>query len=170
MIADPEQTLEELRRLRSAVIDASTAIYSHDAGFLSAAAVALRLTTTREVFAEVGRGERGFALPEGIRVGSVDEGAQVPPVGSAADRGVLTVAIQTRRALLSDDRKLLMAADRLRHPYYNALCLLELLLERGTLSETQHQACWDHLVEHARYSGPVLKAGRALHMAVVKQL
>ncbi len=170
MIADPEQTLEELRRLRFAVIDASTAIYSHNAGFLSAAAAALRLTTTGEVCEEVGRGSNGFALPEGIQVGSVDEGAQVPPVGSAADRGVLAVAIKTRRALLSDDRKLLMAADRLRLPYYNALCIVELLLLRGALSETQHQTCWNHLMEHAHYSGPVLKAGRALHTAVVKQL
>lgn len=163
MIDDPELTADQILALRRAVIDSSTLIYLHAAGVLDHINGVLQLETTAGVADEVSRPPAGFTLPEWISIATGSSGVTV-------DQSVLERALERGTALLSDDRKLLMAADDAKIPYYNAACVLQLLLLRRRLTIDSHDAAWARMMAAARYSPPVLAAARALHWEARKRL
>jgi hypothetical protein len=144
------QAVDGLRRLRRACIDASTIIYAHKAGFLRAAAEALDLMSTERVLSEA-----GYQEP---LIRPVREGPDMDRL--SADEGLVAVALDLGVPVISDDKRILIAAKAGGLDRFNAVMVLHLLYLRGRISIREHAECQQSLREFAWYSGWIWEFGR----------
>ncbi len=87
----------------------------------------------------------------------------------STDALVLEAARANRLPLLSEDRKILLKAELLGLPYYNALMMLEFLFYRRVLSNDSYGMNRNGLLGQARYSNAVLRYVEALHTFILKE-
>jgi hypothetical protein len=84
-----------------------------------------------------------------------------------ADALVVTLALEARLPIISEDRKLLLAADRASLRYYNSLIVLGMLLLRGVITAVGFDSMRERLLEVAHYSRRVLAYGDDLAQLIL---
>ena len=149
MVSDPDPALiiSELKIFQGGVADTSTLIYMEGIELLELCSRTFRLLVIPEVIAEFGR-----PLPECTLCGGGSIGN--------ADRSVVRLALERGVPVLSEDKALLMSADRLGLPYYNSLMIVLALLFQKKLGLDAYHRAYNELVGIARYSPAVLQVGR----------
>ncbi len=150
-----EHTVKQFAKLTHAAIDASSMIYLQKLGLLRELSTTILLGTTADVWAET-----NFA-PSDLRVRIF-----TMPVVLSPDEQILHLATSNNWALISEDRKLLLKAKKLRTPYFNALMMIHLLFFKGRLSENLLQEKIDVLKKIARYGTEIWDYGNKLFGAL----
>ncbi len=113
--------IEQLRHLQEAVVDASSVIYMQKAGFLEPAAQILRFHSPLSVAKETGYRD----LP--IEIHECNTNIDSP------DAQILYLARTFSFPVVSEDKKVLLTASKHGLPYYNALMILNYLLDKNHL-------------------------------------
>jgi len=152
---DPNTTLCELVRLKTALIDTSSIIYIQKAGYFDVLARVIQLYTIPEVIAETKTQVAGVKL--------------IHPCGSsstATDQKLISCALKNKLAMLSEDKRILRAMGRAGAPYYNALIMLNFLLFSQKIDDDGYRRYYSALEDIARYSETVWKFGRDIYTAV----
>ncbi len=135
-----EQVFERLNRLKAAVIDSSSIIYIQKAGFLHELAAAVKLLTIPQVIEETGMSD----LPVEVIEPSGD-------LGKETDRLLFSAAMEFNRAMISEDRAILLTCRAHGIEYYNAYNMLILLRLRGAIDAAQFTRFEDELLAVAHY-------------------
>lgn len=149
--------------MESAVTDTSSLILLEKSGLLPPLSRLLRLVTVYQVWEEYEAGSDNGKFPAGI---DLIEG----PNEAGADEGVLLAARRKGLPLLSEDRKLLLRAEKAGIPYYNALMMLEFVLSRGGMDPADYENRKTRLLASARYSPRVRAYTERLHWEVRKRI
>lgn len=181
MTDDPAASIDELSTLRRAAIDTSSIICMHAARrfaadrsedetptMLELVAGAIRLVTTRAVSDELRRGSSPIELPASVAI--IESVPTTTRVGSQTDTEILAVAARRHCALITEDRRLIIAAEDDGVQTANAAWLLEMLLLRQIIDVDEHARLRDQLQDTARYSRWVRGAAEALHWEVRKSI
>jgi hypothetical protein len=165
MDKEMEDILARFKALDSAVIDASSMIYMHKAGFLEILSRTIRLCSLPEIMAETGY--EGLAVthvgrpPDDLNNDRTDD--------LTNDQRLVRCALEQGLPLISEDRQLLMQMKREEHPYYNALMMLHFLLFRARVSKAEHARYLEHLLKTAWYGSRVLEKGAFLLEIILAQ-
>lgn len=143
-------------RLKQALIDTSSIIYTQKAGYFVVLGKTIQLYTIPEVISEI------KIVVAGVRV--------IRPPGSpslSTDRKLVACALENRMALISEDQRVLSALQRAQAPYYNALMMLNLLLYSRKIDDDGYRHYLRALKDIARYSDAVWEFGQQIYAAVV---
>lgn len=152
-----ENVTTELLLLRSAAIDASSIIYLNKARTIEKLCTSLDLITVPQVIDETGYSDSPYTVWRSAATGSL-----------GADQAILECARACRVPLVSEDRKLLLLAERHGIPFYNALIMLLLLFARGILGVSDYRNSVDLLLTFARYNRRVIDYGERLFSHILK--
>ena len=155
------RVLDELESLSRCMADSSSLIYLQKAGLLGRVAAALSLSTIPEVLTET-----GMTDPDTVPLQVCDHGFR----GMPTDEVLVAVCAQSVIPLLSEDRKLLLRAERLGVTYYNSLMIVACLEYRGLIGEQEADDAVVALTEVARYGPRVLAYVRDLRSFIRKNL
>ncbi len=153
---DPEAFVRRAAGFRALAVDASSLIVLADIGLLDAAHRTWRLHTVPAVAAEAGAASRDVAL-----LPAVDT-----PAGN--DQALLTAALRAGLPLLTEDRRLLIAAEEADLDCFDVLVALELLLAAGTLDPERHQTARAGLLARNDYRPYRLVWAEAVGCAAAK--
>ncbi|MBF9014428.1 MULTISPECIES: hypothetical protein [unclassified Oceanispirochaeta] len=137
-------------------IDASSMIYHLRIGLLGSLAAEVELISTPQVLEEVGWPH----LP--VRA------VQLENNDITNDDSLLLLAQIHRVPLLSEDRKLLMKADKLGLEYFNTLMMLNYLFMKGRVEDEDYPKILESLSEYAHYSTQVLEYGSTVYEEIKK--
>ncbi len=153
-----EQSLRQSAELRHVAIDASSMIYLHKLGLLRELGATLLLGTTADVWAET-----SFT--------SSDVAIQIfpAPPASSPDEQLLHLAISNKWAMLSEDKKLLLRAQKGGIPYFNTLMMILFLFFKGRVSEDSVRVNIASLKKIARYGPEIWNYGNRLFLQLQKQ-
>jgi hypothetical protein len=143
-----ERVVRELDTIRAVAIDTSSIIYLTKSALFEMLAETVELFTTAQVVTETGHFLRSVEVVE--------------IAADNADDSILELAALRHIPLVSEDRKLLLRAERAGMRYYNALIMLSLLILRGVLSEAESGVSRERLLSVARYSNRVRAFGNDL--------
>jgi hypothetical protein len=157
---DSEAFAERALRFTTLLADASSLIVLSDIGALAAACRAWRVVTIRAAAAEAGASANGVSLIDG----EVDGAA--PAVST--DRALVESAAKARLPLLSEDKKVLMAAEERGLDCFDVLIALELLSANGTLAPEQYADVRARLLERNTYRGDRLSWAQSVGAAASK--
>lgn len=140
--------------LKEASVDASSIIYMLKCGLLGKTAAHIKLYCSPPVAAETGW--------PGLPV------TQVMPKGrfSTNDESVVLLGEEMNIPVISEDKKLLMAAERKGLRYFNTLMILNWLLLDSAVSEEEYLEYRAELVKVARYSNRVLEYAEEIHKKI----
>jgi hypothetical protein len=150
-------TAGELRdafdKLDEAVIDACSIIYLLKTGVFESLAVRLNLITTDDVYAETGWPLDGNKprLPLSLFPAS--------PQARSNDHGLFLLAQERHLPLISEDKEVLILAQKAELPYYNSLMLLLYLYHKGILNEEEFLLYRERLLGEAHYGKVVIERG-----------
>ncbi|MBN1686397.1 MAG: hypothetical protein JW852_07060, partial [Spirochaetales bacterium] len=122
-----EKVFLKLNRLKTAVIDSSSIIYLHKSGFLCHVAAAVELYTIPQVIDETGM--------EHLSARVVDPPDL--PGKTSTDRRLFAAAVSMKKAMISEDRAILLKCDAEGVEYYNAYNMLVMLRLRALIDDTQ---------------------------------
>jgi hypothetical protein len=150
----PERySINRLRSLTEAAVDASSIIYMLKAGFLGLLGHTIRLVTIEAV-----RDETGWRPPEVEvrREPALDPGLPGPGALSNDER-LLRFAADSGLPVISEDRGLLEEAGRRGLDYYNSLMMLLLLRHRGRIDDAWYVEARDRLLSVGRYSDEIVR-------------
>ena len=150
----PQDDLKRFDQLDQALIDASSIIYIDKAGFLGILAAAIGLYSIQEVMSETG--------PVSERIQAVSH----RETSASNDQKLISCAINLNLALISEDKKILMAMKRANRSYFNSLMMLNFLLYRRQISKQQYERYHMELKKIARYSEKVWQYGASVMAAV----
>ncbi len=140
--------------LNAAVIDASSIIYMHKAGFLHRAAGAVTLHSPRSVIDETGLTDCAIqAHPADIHL--------VP------DRQLIALAHTLTLPVISEDKGVLMVAAGRGFAFYNALMILNMLLYRKAVDEKAFYELRNRLLSCARYGEAVVAYGETVTQKIL---
>lgn len=127
-----------------ASIDASSIIYLLKAGALGTAASVIHFYASPQILDEVG----WPSLPV----------QTVVPSGSfhSNDESVLMLAVELGVPVISEDKKILLAARNRGIPFYNAAMVLNYLLKVRKINIAQYDEFFSDLMKVARYSQDII--------------
>lgn len=148
------RTIDQLNGLRTAVVDSCSVIYMKRAGFFDRLAQDVALVTVPQVIRETGFQD----LKITICPSSGD--------GLSVDRQLVDCAVRRACPIISEDKKVLLAARREGLDFFNALVMAHFLLLRGSVSDQEHRRYCAALSAAARYGPEVLKIGDNIHRQV----
>jgi hypothetical protein len=151
-----DREIAGLIRLESAFIDASSMIVMNKSGFLAPVRDELTLVTTPPVAEEAGADAAGIETVAGIAGSGSNDSALV---ASAAAAGL---------PVISEDKKILLAADRAGLAYYDALMMLCLLFARGRIDREGYDGFLEALLASSRYAARVVAYGEAIALRIMK--
>ena len=146
--ADPEAFASRALDFRVLVADSSSLIVLAEIGLLASALARWRLSTAASVIAELRTGRKvpgGRLNDEGlfgaIRIidGPEEKGADGKPLST--DAALLSLALRAGLPLLSEDGRMLRAAEEGNMDCLDSLVALELLQATGAISREQADAC-----------------------------
>ena len=143
---DPEIISRELLQLRGGVADTCTLIYLDRIGLLPRAGDFLQMLVLPCVVQEFGRLPAGCTLHKKI-------------LTTTPDQAVIELACKLQLPVFSEDRQVLLAAQRLGLHYYNTLMILLALLLQEKISCAEYHSSAAALRKFARYSPAVWLAG-----------
>lgn len=148
------QVLSQFQTLSRALIDASSIIYMHKAGFLTVLADTVSLYSPREIVAETGFND-----------------LNIRPVACTSkclsnDQKLITAALKLRWPVISEDGNILLHMRRAELPYFNSLMMLNFLLYRKRIDLKSHAMYFERLKQYARYSPYVWEYGKNICNAI----
>ena len=152
-----QDIFNQFDRLDRALIDASSIIYMDRIDLLEILASAIRLFSIQEILSETG------SVSKGIK--PFDYHITAP----SNDQKLIACALDSGLALISEDKKILMAMKRAARPFFNTLTVLNFLLYRRRIQNRQYLQYHRSLTQIARYSDDIWKYGAAVH-AEIKEL
>lgn len=152
---DPEQILDELKKIQGGVADTSTLIYLDRINLLPQVSEFFQLQIPPDVVQEFGRPPAGC-----IVCGEL--------CAEGADQAVLQLATKLRLPVLSEDRQLLMSSRGLGLKYYNTLMILLALLFQKKINPAEYERAYSSLRETARYSPAVWQVGEQVFSLYVR--
>ncbi|MBN2736443.1 MAG: hypothetical protein JXR70_05640 [Spirochaetales bacterium] len=138
------KSLENLKKLKSAVIDSSSIIYMEKAGFLDAVIAHLPLHSHNLVQDEI-------AMPINIEWHYSDI--------KITDEAIIKLALELSMPLISDDKKMINRLIVEKQEAYNALMILHWLYLKAHISLSEHLEYLTRLIRVARYSPAVIEYG-----------
>jgi hypothetical protein len=155
---EPDRAVEQLETIGCSVVDSSSLILMHTAGFLTYVEELMAVETVRGVIREVGPLE-----PDVTVVPAPDETLTV-------DEQVAEIARRDNCPVITEDREILERADEWDVVACNALVMLEYVLLRQRITLVEWDACRKRLLACANYHPRVVHAGQELHWAVRKRI
>ena len=154
-VPNSSDTLAGFRSLEAAVVDASSIIYMKKGGFLDDTARCLILHTSSAVISETGFFDLTIMRHE------------EPSPACTTDQHLILLAQHLEMPIISEDKKLLLNADRQGMTYYNALMVLNFLLFKKAVDEERFYRLRNALLTVARYSEAVKIYGEAVTRQVL---
>jgi hypothetical protein len=158
--ADPEEFAERALGFTVVLVDASSLIVLSDIGAIAGARLAWRLSTIAAAAAEAGDASEGISL---VGAGTT----KAFPVEST-DKALVSAARKAHLPLISEDRKVLMAAEAADLDCFDVLVALELLSATGALSAGEYVETRSRLLERNAYRGDRLAWAQAVGLAAAK--
>jgi len=158
-VAASDDILLAFGRLKKAVIDSSSIIYTQKAGYFAVLGKTIQLYSIPEVLSEI------KARAPGVRVMRSSGSASL-----STDQKLVFCALENKIAMISEDKKILAAMHRAEAPYYNALMMLNFLLYSQKIDDDSYRKYYGVLKTIARYSDDVWEFGRQIHAAVKSNL
>jgi hypothetical protein len=152
---ESHKALQAVSQLKRALIDTSSILYMQKAGYFDLLAGTINLYTIPEVMSEIRSKPKGLSL---IRF-----------PGSHAlstDKMLISCALDSNLAMISEDKAILNAMRRAKAPYFNALMMLNLLLLSEKIDDGRYRRFLRALKGIARYSETVWAFGEKVHTAV----
>jgi hypothetical protein len=144
--------LTRLEKLKAGIIDTSSIIYLRKAGFYEQLRSAVRLLTIPAVIDEAGMEDLEIEI-----LGDVPEAA----AGTSTDAQLFNMASTLGKALISEDRSILLRCRDKGIDYYNAYMMLVLLRYRGIVDQVEYTRYESALIEIAHYGPAVREYGKA---------
>jgi hypothetical protein len=148
------QVLSEFRTLSRALIDASSIIYMHKAGFFTELADTVNLYSPPEIVAETGYND--------LHISPV----VCTPNSLSNDQNLITAALELRWPVISEDGDILLHMRRANLPYFNALMMLNFLLFRERIDLKSHAIYLERLKRVAWYSPYVWEFGKNVYNTI----
>lgn len=148
------QVLSHFQTLSRALIDASSIIYMHKAGFLRELANTVNLYSPPEIIKEAGFHD--------LNIKPVACSSNPP----ANDQKLITAALTLRWPVISEDKNILLHMRRANFPYFNSLMMLNFLLFRGRIDLKTHAIYFERLKQCARYSPYVWEFGKNIYNTI----
>jgi len=148
------EVLSQFRALSRALIDASSIIYMHKAGFLTILADTVSLYSPPEIVAETGYNDLDIR-PVACTSNSLSN-----------DQKLITAALKLRWPVISEDRNVLLRTERANLPYFNSLMMLNFLLFKKRIDPKTHAIYFDWLKQYARYSPYVWEFGKDIYNTI----
>jgi len=151
----PDKILRALSLLKKAIIDTSSILYIQKAGYFDVLSSTIQLYSIPEVISEVKTPVSGLTL--------------IPHSGSllqSTDRVLIACALKNKLAMISEDKRILMAMHHAQAPYFNALMMLNFLLLVHRIDDDGYQSYYSALKHIARYSEAVWEFGEKIYTAV----
>ena len=137
----PQEVLTQFKKLKKALIDASSIIYAHKIEILDLLQANLELVTTLDVVAEAGKDAEGIALIHcNATAGSVDE-------------RLICCALQNNLPVISEDKKILSKLKQTHLPYFNMLMMLNYLNYVDAIDGDQYSH-YDALLQKIAWYSP----------------
>ncbi len=149
---------EFISGIKEVSIDASSMIYLLKIGLLGSFAAEVRLVTTKPVYDEV----QWPKLPVEI--------IEIDFEGLTNDQSLLALTEKRKNSILSEDLEILQYAEKSGWNYYNTLMMLNYLLLKGRLLESEYNKYLFRIVEISHYSKKILDYGEIVHAAVREYL
>ncbi len=148
------EVLSQFRRLSRALIDASSIIYMHKAGFFRELSRAVNLYSPPEIVAETGL-----------------SGLNIRPIAWTSnslsnDQKLIAIALKLKRPVISEDKSILLQMHRARLPYFNTLMMLDFLVFRRRIDLNSHAVYFERLKGFAWYSTDVWEFGKNIYNAI----
>ena len=154
-VTTPEKTLRAFDRLKKALIDTSSIIYSQKAGFFSILNRTIKLYSIPDVISETEKQVPGVVLLQCYGSPSL-----------STDQKLIACALENKLAMISEDKIILRAMQRAGASYYNSLMMLNFLLFSQKIDDDSYQRFHCALEDIARYSEAVWKFGRHVYAAI----
>jgi hypothetical protein len=154
----PQQVLAQFKHLTKALIDASSIIYSHKAGFLNLLQAELELVATSEVITEAG--------PDATGIGII----HCHTKSMSVDDMLLYCAEHYSLPVISEDKKILAKLKRTDLPYFNVLMMLNYLCYVDAIDRRQYLKYHTALRVFAWYSPKIWAYGNSVHYAMEKPI
>jgi len=148
------QVLSEFRTLSRVLIDASSIIYTHKAGFFTELAKVVNLYSPAEIVAETGYNDL-YIRPVACTSKSLSN-----------DQKLITTALKLRWPVISEDGNILLHMQRAKLPYFNTLMMLNFLLFRRRIDLKSHAIYFERLKQCAWYNPYVWKFGKNIYNAI----
>ena len=154
----PQEVLAQFKQLSKALIDASSIIYAHKAGFLNLLQANIELVATPEVIAEAGAEAADIeVLHCDTKSGSVDE-------------KLVYCALKNNLPVISEDKEILSQLKRTNLPYFNVLMMLNYLVYLDAIDRDQYLQFYTSLQSFAWYSPKIWAHGKSVHRAIQKSI
>ena len=154
----PREVIAQIKHLTKALIDTSSIIYAHKAGFLNVLQANLGLFTTADVIAEAGTEAQNIELIHcDSESGSVDE-------------RLFYCALQNNLPLISEDKKILAKLKQTNLPYFNVLMMLNFLVYIEAIDQDQYSRYYALLKKIAWYSPKIWAHGKSVHRAIEESM
>jgi hypothetical protein len=154
----PQQVLAQFKHLTKALIDASSIIYSHKAGFFNLLRAKLELVTTPEVIAEAGA--------DAESIGLIDCHTK----SMSVDEKLIYCAEKYNLPVISEDKKILLKLKSTNLPYFNVLMMLNYLVYIDAIDRYQYLQFYTSLQSFAWYSPKIWAHGKSVHCAIKKPI
>jgi hypothetical protein len=152
----PQKVLAQFKHLTKALIDTSSIIYAHRAGFFYLLQAKLELVTTPEVIAEAGA--------DADSLGLIDCHTK----SMSVDEKLVYCAIHENLPVISEDKKILLKLKRTHLPYFNVLMMLNYLCYVDAIDRHQYLQYCTSLQSFAWYSPKIWAHGNSVHDAIGK--
>jgi hypothetical protein len=153
----PQEILAQFKLLTKTLIDTSSIIYAHRAGFFYLLQANLELATIPEVIAEAGTAADSIGLID----------CHTKPM--SVDEKLVYCAVHCNLPVISEDKKILLRLKRTHLPYFNVLMMLNYLCYIDAINRHQYLKFYSTLQSFAWYSPKIWAYGRSVHSAIQKR-
>ncbi|MDY6987518.1 MAG: hypothetical protein SWQ30_05615 [Thermodesulfobacteriota bacterium] len=151
---DYNRVLSQFRSLSKALIDTSSIIYMHNAGFFEELARTVTLYAPQEIMDEAGFD----GLP--ISVVPCHSGRR------SNDHTLIACALARSMPVISEDKQVLLSLEREGISYFNSLMILHFLLFRKVIDAKTHAAYFHELTGFAWYNKQVLEFAKKIYCRI----
>ncbi len=150
-----KNVLKQFKKLSTALIDSSSIIYMEKADFFGIVLSSIELYSIEEILAEVRQ-----PYPQIKKINSDLR-------GETNDQKLIECAAKYGYPIISEDSKILRAAELLKVPYYNSLMILNFLIFKGEITQIQYSKFMEKLEAIAWYSDDVWEYGQRVFLSIL---
>lgn len=149
-----QKIFKQFFELNKALIDASSIIYLDKAGFLQQLSETISLITIQEIISET-------ALPD-HQIHIISS----PVLHLSNYQKLLSLALEQKLPIISEDRKILKALENANMPFFNSLMMLLFLFYKKDFTIAEFLYFKNHLKSVARYSEKIWQFGDAVFLSI----
>ena len=153
------RVFHQFDHLDRAVIDTSSLIYLKKINCLRKTSRIIGLITVSGVTDEFGSSDI-FNQLEIIELKEIEKNT---------DRQIIQVAADLRLPVISEDKKILMAAASAGLPFFNTLMIMNFLIYKNEMDLQEYHAALHRLRKEAYYEGFIFDFGNAVYEKIMEQ-